>query len=228
MFNLEEQLSHWRQQMLAAGITSPAPLEELESHLRDDVERHLSSGMCEQAAFETTVREFGHAEILKTEFARARETAFGRLKRLLSIFVEIPNYQPAMNMNNSNQNLEPGWGTYLKTAVFSLPALFVWAGFCVFVMPKLKQVCDAAGIAVWKPAMMALNLSEFFRNNLLAMLALAFAALALLEWRSGRWPRYRSRIFGAMAHALNILALAMITTMAVLAVAAGAHFLSGK
>ena len=214
--------------MLAVGIKSPAPLEELESHLRDDVEQQVLSGLCEQTAFETTVRDFGHAEILKTEFARARETAFDRLKRLLSLFAEIPNYQPAMNMNNSNQNLEPGWASYLKTAAFSLPALFVWTGFCVFVMPKLKQVCDASGMAVWKPAMMALNLSEFFKNNLLVLSVLAFAALVLLEWRSGRWPRYRTRVFGTMAYVLNILALAMITTMAVLAVAAGAHFLPGK
>jgi hypothetical protein len=228
MFNLEERISEWRRRMLAAGINSPAPLEELEAHLRDDVEQQVSSGLCEQTAFETTVREFGRAEILKTEFARARESAFDRLKRLFSIFEEIPNYQPAMNMNNSNQNLEPGWGTYLKTAAFSLPALFVWTGFCVFVMPKLKQVCDASGMAVWKPAILALNLSEFFRSNLLVVLVLAVAGLALLEWRSGRWPRYRSRVFGAMAYALNILALAMITTMAVLAVAAGAHFLPGK
>jgi hypothetical protein len=54
------------------------------------------------------------------------------------------------------------------------------------------------------------------------------AALILLEWRSGRWPRYRSRVFGTVAFAFNILALAMITTMAVLAVAAGAHLLPGK
>jgi len=37
MFNLDEAISEWRKQMLAAGIKTPVPLEELETHLRDNV-----------------------------------------------------------------------------------------------------------------------------------------------------------------------------------------------
>jgi hypothetical protein len=39
MFNLEEAILEWRRQMLIAGITSPIPLDELEIHLRDDLEQ---------------------------------------------------------------------------------------------------------------------------------------------------------------------------------------------
>ena len=37
MFNLDQSITEWRRQMLAAGIKTPALLDELESHLRDDV-----------------------------------------------------------------------------------------------------------------------------------------------------------------------------------------------
>jgi len=37
MFNLEPSIAEWRRQMLAAGVKTPVPLEELESHLRDEL-----------------------------------------------------------------------------------------------------------------------------------------------------------------------------------------------
>jgi len=43
MFNLESAISEWRRQMLAAGIQSPVPLDELEAHLRDELEHQLHS-----------------------------------------------------------------------------------------------------------------------------------------------------------------------------------------
>jgi len=39
MFELEKSIADWRRQMLAAGIKSPLPLEELEIHLREEIER---------------------------------------------------------------------------------------------------------------------------------------------------------------------------------------------
>ncbi len=45
MFNLEQAISEWRRQMLAAGLKTPVPLEELESHLRQDVEQQMQLGI---------------------------------------------------------------------------------------------------------------------------------------------------------------------------------------
>jgi hypothetical protein len=45
MFNLEQAIADWRKQMLAAGIKTPVPLEELESHLRDEIEWQMKSGI---------------------------------------------------------------------------------------------------------------------------------------------------------------------------------------
>lgn len=45
MFNLDNAISEWRREMLAAGIKTPVPLEELESHLRDEIEQQTKSGL---------------------------------------------------------------------------------------------------------------------------------------------------------------------------------------
>lgn len=70
MFDLEPAITAWRKQMLAAGIKTPVPLEELESHLRDDVEQQIESGLSAQQAFENSVQRIGHANKLKSEFMK--------------------------------------------------------------------------------------------------------------------------------------------------------------
>src|SRR5262245_25364424 len=74
MRDLEEKIADWRRQMNAGGIKTPALLDELESHLRDDVERQVRSGSSTQQAFEAAVRRIGQASELKMEFARAGRT----------------------------------------------------------------------------------------------------------------------------------------------------------
>ena len=61
MFDLEKSIADWRRQMLAAGIKTPVPLEELESHLREDIERQMKSGLSAQQAFEIAVKKIGQA-----------------------------------------------------------------------------------------------------------------------------------------------------------------------
>jgi hypothetical protein len=70
VFNFEQSIAEWRKQMLAAGIKSPVPLEELEIHLREEVERQMWSGTEAQAAFESAVQKIGRASVLKNEFQK--------------------------------------------------------------------------------------------------------------------------------------------------------------
>ena len=82
MFNLEQSISAWRSQMLAAGIRTPVPLDELESHLRDDIERQILSGRSEQQAFALAVRRVGSSNTLNTEFKKNRSPRWGRNRKL--------------------------------------------------------------------------------------------------------------------------------------------------
>ena len=73
MFNLEQAIADWRQKMLAAGIETPVPLEELELHLREEMERQVRTGVDEKEAFEKATQSIGEAQTLKAEFKKVPE-----------------------------------------------------------------------------------------------------------------------------------------------------------
>jgi hypothetical protein len=84
MFNLEQPIAEWRQQMLAAGIKSPVPLEELEIHLREEIERQMKSGLNEQRAFEISAQQIGQPKTLKSEFKKAERTFMKKIMIILA------------------------------------------------------------------------------------------------------------------------------------------------
>jgi hypothetical protein len=86
MFDLEQSISEWRKQMLAAGIKFPVPLEELENHLREEMERQMQSGLNEQKGFEISVQKIGQPKVLKNEFKKSERTF---MKRTLIILFGI-------------------------------------------------------------------------------------------------------------------------------------------
>ena len=72
MFDLKKSINDWRLQMLAAGIKDPAPLDELELHLREEIERLVESGLDEPTAFTTAVKNLGPAQSLRDEFKKVK------------------------------------------------------------------------------------------------------------------------------------------------------------
>lgn len=214
--------------MLAAGIRASGSMEELESHLRDEIREQMRTGLTEETAFEISVQKMGEAGVLKNEFAKVGETVLEQLKRLFCAFAGIPDYQLAMNMNAPNQNLEPGWATYLKSAALIVPAVLFWVGSCAFLVPKLRELCVAAGTVFPKPILLALSVSDMIRINFLYGTLAVVTALVLLEWRWRKWPRYRRLVFGVTAFSLNFIALALLAILLFCAVLAGATLVSAK
>jgi hypothetical protein len=96
MFNLEQSIADWRKQMLAAGIKTPVPLEELEIHLREEIERQTISGLSAQQAFGIAVKKIGHALELKREFKKV--SASMEMQKIIKlagvIFVAVALFCP--------------------------------------------------------------------------------------------------------------------------------------
>ena len=67
--------------MLAAGIKAPVPLEELEIHLREEIERQMKSGLPGQEAFEISARRIGQPETLRVEFMKTARLDKVQLRR---------------------------------------------------------------------------------------------------------------------------------------------------
>jgi hypothetical protein len=106
MFNLEQAIANWRRTMLAAGIKSPAPMDELELHLREEIERLMKAGMSGQAAFNSAVQSMGQPATLQHEFAKTGASKWTRLQRLkgaLLRFIGIPH--PATALADSAQDI---------------------------------------------------------------------------------------------------------------------------
>src|SRR5260221_10487589 len=74
MFNLEQKIKEWRRQLAAQGIQAQEVLNELEGHLREEMERQIQSGAKEQRAYEVARARLGDADSLSPEFAKTRET----------------------------------------------------------------------------------------------------------------------------------------------------------
>jgi len=89
MNRLDQTIAGWRQQMLAAGIKSPDVLDELESHLREDVRRRLKSGAAEERAFELAAQQIGEPATLKAEFVKVESEERKYMKRGLIIAAGI-------------------------------------------------------------------------------------------------------------------------------------------
>ncbi len=82
MFNLEQSIADWRQQMLAAGLQAPVPLDELEIHLREEIEHLTQTNSNPPQAFETAMKKIGQASELKREFRKIGDTLETRLVKL--------------------------------------------------------------------------------------------------------------------------------------------------
>lgn len=76
MFDLEKSIANWRCQMLAAGIKAPVPSEELEGHLREEIEQQMKLGANKQKAFEMAVQQIGQPKILDSEFKKKRKDVY--------------------------------------------------------------------------------------------------------------------------------------------------------
>src|SRR5579864_2391211 len=73
MFNLETAIAEWRRQMIAAGVKTPVPLEELESHLREEIEQRIRSGATAEQAFALAANRIGCGDKLKAEFGKVED-----------------------------------------------------------------------------------------------------------------------------------------------------------
>jgi len=89
MFDLDSSIEQWRRQMMAAGVKNPELIDELESHLRDDVEHRMSEGAGAAQAFEEAARRLGPGIDLHREFQNAKLNDPNLMKQKLRYFLAI-------------------------------------------------------------------------------------------------------------------------------------------
>jgi uncharacterized membrane protein len=113
--NLENKISGWRAQMIAAGIQSPVPLEELEIHLREEIERQMKSGLNEQQAFEISIQQIGQPQTLDREFKKGERTFMKQIIILAALF----------GMVLGGAMILPALGRWHQTGLLLIPPLLI-------------------------------------------------------------------------------------------------------
>ena len=125
MFDLEQSIAEWRKQMLCAGIKSPVPLEELEIHLREDIEWQIKSGLNEQTAFEISAGQIGQPKMLKSEFKKS-EGIFMKtiLKCVIVLLLGVTAQLPGSLQLRDQLVMSDQWlGLWLLGLIFQMGSL---------------------------------------------------------------------------------------------------------
>ena len=215
MFDLEQSIADWRKQMLAAGIKTPVPLEELEIHLREEIERQMKLGLNEQKAFEVSVQQIGQPKIIDSEFKKSEGTSMKKIGifavligaaiilRILTEHPDAAHYRP----NEQVRFLIVGGGIIF----FGLSSAFFYF-----------ETSDTGNIRLWKtigiiystlvilfqalPISLFLTVPEFsaavgMTGRILVFAALAMSSLSILGWRkyAGILPIVRNQQIRIMA-----------------------------
>jgi hypothetical protein len=156
MFDLEQAITEWRQQMLAAGIKTPVPLEELENHLREDIERQMKSGLDAEKAFGAAIQRIGQAHALENEFKKVGGTKEERKQKFIRIyFVIFPVFYSALCLYGLLKiEMSPAL-RILGFAAVALTTLFIWSAPHIHKhLPmvrnkKVKISIQIGGIVAW-------------------------------------------------------------------------------
>jgi len=131
MFNLETSITEWRRQMLAAGIKTPVPLDELENHLREEIERQMRSGADDERAFEAAAQKIGSASALKSEFkkvdAARKERTLGMEKNLVFVAANLTALTICGSLLSKPRGLTFGQQMSCLAAITTF-TLLLWAG----------------------------------------------------------------------------------------------------
>jgi ClpA/ClpB-like protein len=153
MFNLEQAIASWRQQMSTAGIKSPDVLEELEAHLREHIERQIQSGADAEHAYGAAVARIGEATVLRDEFAKLNmNNSWSKfLKTCYVVFV------PCMLFINVWTLLD--YELSLLERILGFAAVSLICLYLVCLPYFLKSLRTAAHVRLAKVSKIALSLS---------------------------------------------------------------------
>jgi cytochrome c assembly protein len=96
MHNVEQLITEWRKAMMTAPNVGHETLDELENHLRENVNQLVRGGMTEADAFQRAITQLGTGPAIASEFRKLNQstwlpvkvvTGFGVSEALLLIFL---------------------------------------------------------------------------------------------------------------------------------------------
>jgi len=119
MFELESQIRKWRGHLRSSGSLREQDLEELESHLRDNIDDLTARGITTEEAILISIRRMGDTEALSDEFAKVTTESIWR--QLL-----VPALDEASRRRQHTEIVLVIGLAILGGLLAKIPALFGW------------------------------------------------------------------------------------------------------
>src|SRR5436190_23956792 len=89
MHNLEQLMVEWRKTMMTAPNVGRETLDELENHLRENVDQLVRSGMSEPEAFQRAVAQLGSASTIASEFQKLNQSTWLPIKVAIGVGLAV-------------------------------------------------------------------------------------------------------------------------------------------
>ncbi|HEY4312527.1 MAG TPA: permease prefix domain 1-containing protein [Pirellulales bacterium] len=152
MFDLEQSISQWRTAHSSQGAANTDALNELESHMRDEISALLTRELSAEEAFLVTVLRMGAPQDVAAEFAKVdcRVVWMNRLKWMLAGYL-LTNLG-SLTFTFSTRLLEVlasdvgiSTGATALIACYGPIALFAIVGIAIFksrLMAQLRRVAE--------------------------------------------------------------------------------------
>jgi len=161
MFDLEKEIADWRKQMAGVGIKSPTSLDELETHLREEMARQTKRGLRAEEAFNIAVHRIGQAETVGAEFAKTSERKARRERKLklhCLAYAGLCYVMPlALSASHIREQLD-STQLWLVVAAVALTEVSLFSGLFLYrllpVIPEKRirtrvQFLSAAPLLIW-------------------------------------------------------------------------------
>ena len=85
MFNLNEKISMWRRNLAQSETLAGSDIEELESHLREEIEQLIGLKLSDEEAFLIAAHRLGTTDSLATEYEKINRSM--KFRRRLSLMI---------------------------------------------------------------------------------------------------------------------------------------------
>ena len=134
---------------------TPVPLDELETHLRDEIEQQAKSGVNEAEAFRVAVEKIGSANLVQNEFKKVEPKWADLEWKLTEVLLAVGSILAPLLMSHSVLFHRGSSAMTLSQKMASLAAfvtfaLLVWAGrlsYRVFPVIPRKRIRNAISLA---------------------------------------------------------------------------------
>lgn len=182
MSKLDKLIIEWRKSMTAAG--SPEMLDEMENHLRENVDQFVRSGVTESEAFQRAVGQLGGAHVIASEFKKLDQGTWLPVKLVSGLGALLAVAQMVL------QIVQVGAGRInflLASHVF-----LVGVGYMTTLLIGVLGICFIGQrcFSNFSPARMRSLTRVTFLFGCVAASLTALGISAAMIWAKAEWGRY--------------------------------------